>query len=90
MTAKEDVSCRGAKILLDSDRSGLARVLQSKKILGGGENSQRLIDYFIDGDKYQFALDGIASEEDAISANSASSNSIDYGTLVHYENYTKK
>ena len=88
--AKEDVTCEGSKILLDSDRTGLARVLQTKKLRGGGENSQRLIDYFIDGDKYQFALDGIASAEEAASANSASSNTVDYGTLVHYENYTKK
>ncbi len=88
--AKEDVTCEGSKILLDSDRTGLARVLQTTKLRGGGENSQRLIDYFIDGDKYKFALDGIASAEEAASANSASSNTVDYGTLVHYENYTKK
>gem|GEM_PF-5584965 len=88
--AKEDVACDGTKILLDSDRTGLARVLQTTKLRGGGENSQRLIDYFIDGDKYKFALDGIASAEEAVSANSASSNTVDYGTLVHYENYTKK
>ncbi|MBO6138371.1 MAG: hypothetical protein J6O71_07140 [Lachnospiraceae bacterium] len=92
--ARGSITLNGGTIKLESDRTGLARVLQTYKLTSGDKAEKPLIQYFRDWEQYP--LDGIVSltaeetGEETVSSNMELSEYTDYSELVHYDKFTKK
>ena len=87
------ITLEGGTITLQKDQTAVSSIMQSKTIFQNGtekENDKMLIEYFRYGSKY--TMEGVfASSEEAKAAINMSMSAFEkYGSLVHYENYSKR